>query len=29
MKIAKDSVVRFHYTVSEQGQEALESSKDR
>ena len=29
MKIAKDSVVRFHYTVSEQGQEALESSRDR
>ena len=29
MKIAKDSVVRFHYTVSEPGQEALESSKDR
>jgi len=29
MKIAKDSVVRFHYTVSEAGQEPLESSKDR
>ncbi|KAF1714408.1 peptidylprolyl isomerase [Pseudoxanthomonas yeongjuensis] len=29
MKIAKDSVVRFHYTVSEVGQEALESSNDR
>lgn len=34
MKIAKDSVVRFHYTVSErtaheQGQEPLESSKER
>ncbi len=29
MKIAKDSVVRFHYTVSEPGQESLESSKDR
>ena len=29
MKIAKDSVVRFHYTVSEPGQEALESSSDR
>ena len=34
MKIAKDSVVRFHYTVSEhssegRGQESLESSKDR
>ena len=29
MKIAKDSVVRFHYTVSETGQEALESSNDR
>ena len=29
MKIAKDSVVRFHYTVSESGQEALESSSDR
>ena len=29
MKIEKDRVVRFHYTVSEVGQEALESSKDR
>ena len=29
MKIAKDNVVRFHYTVSEVGQESLESSKDR
>ncbi|MFG6107847.1 peptidylprolyl isomerase [Stenotrophomonas nematodicola] len=29
MKIEKDSVVRFHYTVSEQGQEPIESSKDR
>ena len=29
MKIAKDSGVRFHYTVSESGQEALESSNDR
>lgn len=29
MKIAKDSVVRFHYTVSEAGQEPLETSKDR
>ncbi|NDK39914.1 peptidylprolyl isomerase [Pseudoxanthomonas gei] len=29
MKIAKDSVVLFHYTVSETGQEALESSNDR
>ncbi|MEO6104021.1 MAG: peptidylprolyl isomerase [Pseudoxanthomonas sp.] len=29
MKIAKDSVVRFHYSVSEVGQQALESSKDR
>lgn len=29
MKIAKDSVVSFHYTVSEVGQEPLESSKDR
>lgn len=34
MKIAKDSVVRFHYTVSErsaheQGQEPLETSKER
>ncbi|MFT3756307.1 MAG: peptidylprolyl isomerase [Pseudoxanthomonas sp.] len=29
MKIAKDSVVRFHYTVSEAGQEPVETSKDR
>lgn len=29
MKIEKDSVVRFHYTVAEQGQEPIESSKDR
>jgi FKBP-type peptidyl-prolyl cis-trans isomerase SlyD len=29
MKIEKDRVVRFHYTVAEQGQEALESSKER
>jgi FKBP-type peptidyl-prolyl cis-trans isomerase SlyD len=29
LKIEKDRVVRFHYTVSEQGQEALESSKER
>ena len=29
MKIQKDRVVRFHYTVSEQGQEPLESSKER
>ena len=29
MKIAKDSVVRFHYTVSEAGQEPIETSKDR
>jgi FKBP-type peptidyl-prolyl cis-trans isomerase SlyD len=29
MKIAKDSVVRFHYTVSEIGAEPLESSRDR
>ncbi len=29
MKIEKDRVVRFHYTVSEQGSEPLESSKDR
>ncbi|PZP58762.1 peptidylprolyl isomerase [Pseudoxanthomonas sp. X-1] len=29
MKIAKDSVVRFHYTVSEVGAEPLESSRDR
>ena len=29
MKIAKDNVVRFHYPVSEVGQESLESSRDR
>ena len=29
MKIEKDRVVRFHYTVSEVGQAPLESSKDR
>lgn len=29
MKIEKNHVVRFHYTVSEPGQPALESSKDR
>ena len=29
MKIEKDSVVRFHYTVSEAGQAPLESSKER
>ena len=28
MKIEKDRVVRFHYTVSEQGQSVLESSED-
>jgi len=28
MKIEKDRVVRFHYTVSEVGQEPLESSKE-
>ena len=28
MKIEKDRVVRFHYTVSEIGQEPLESSKE-
>ncbi|MBJ6982713.1 MULTISPECIES: peptidylprolyl isomerase [unclassified Luteimonas] len=28
MKIEKDRVVRFHYTVSEAGQAPLESSKD-
>ncbi len=27
MKIEKDSVVRFHYTVAEQGQAALETSE--
>lgn len=29
MKIEKDRVVRFHYTVAEQGQEALETSEGR
>ncbi|WP_058834187.1 FKBP-type peptidyl-prolyl cis-trans isomerase [Luteimonas abyssi] len=29
MKIEKDRVVRFHYTVSEQGGEPVESSKER
>ena len=29
MKIEKDRVVRFHYTVSEQGSEPLESSAER
>ena len=29
MKIEKDRVVRFHYTVSEAGQEPIESSKER
>ena len=29
MKIEKDRVVRFHYTVSEPGQEPVESSRDR
>ena len=29
MKIEKDRVVRFHYTVSEQGSEPLESSNER
>ena len=29
MKIEKDRAVRFHYTVSEQGQEPLESSRER
>jgi len=29
MKIEKNSVVRFHYSVSEAGQAALESSRDR
>ena len=28
MKIAKDHVVRFHYSVAEAGQESIESSKD-
>ena len=29
MKIEKDRVVRFHYTVSEVGQEPLETSEGR
>ncbi|WP_024890892.1 FKBP-type peptidyl-prolyl cis-trans isomerase [Luteimonas huabeiensis] len=29
MKIEKDRVVRFHYTVSEPGQDPVESSRDR
>jgi len=29
MKIEKDRVVRFHYSVAEAGQEPIESSKDR
>ena len=29
MKIENDRVVRFHYTVSEQGQEPMESSEGR
>ncbi|MEN1939763.1 peptidylprolyl isomerase [Luteimonas sp. MJ246] len=29
MKIEKDRVVRFHYTVSQQGGEPVETSKDR
>lgn len=29
MKIEKDRVVRFHYTVAEAGQEPVESSRDR
>ncbi len=29
LKIEKDRVVQFHYTVSEQGQEPLETSKER
>jgi FKBP-type peptidyl-prolyl cis-trans isomerase SlyD len=29
MKIEENSVVRFHYTVSEPGQPALETSRDR
>src|SRR3546814_1860846 len=29
LKIEKDRVVRFHYTVSEPGQEPLETSKER
>ncbi|MGY0504550.1 FKBP-type peptidyl-prolyl cis-trans isomerase [Luteimonas sp. e5] len=28
MKIEKDRVVRFHYSVAEQGQEALENSRE-
>ena len=27
MKIEKDRVVRFHYAVAEQGQDALENSR--
>lgn len=29
MNIAEDSIVRFHYTVSEEGGEQLETSRDR
>ena len=29
MKIEKDRVVRFHYSVAEVGQPAIETSKDR
>jgi len=29
LKIEKDRVVQFHYTVSEQGQEPVETSKER
>lgn len=29
MKIEKDRVVRFHYTVAEVGQESIESSRER
>jgi FKBP-type peptidyl-prolyl cis-trans isomerase SlyD len=29
LKIEKDRVVQFHYTVSEQGQEPLETSRER
>jgi FKBP-type peptidyl-prolyl cis-trans isomerase SlyD len=29
MQVARDTVVRFHYTVSEPGQPPLESSRDR
>lgn len=29
MQVVRDSVVRFHYTVSEPGQPPLESSRDR